>query len=523
VNAPRKLILVVASLLVLSPLMFSSATNVYITQNGSSQGSCSTNPQSAAWFNSASNWGGGASQIGPGTTVLLCGTITTPLTFQGSGTSASPITLTFDTGAAISATCGGSGCLSAANRSYVIVDGGTPCGWISQAQVACNGTIQNTTSEPSGSQFGIDGTNCSNCEFRNLNIGPLYTKSSGGTEPSGDIRGVQAVSSAGSGTWLVHNNILHDTSSAIVYVPNGSNDNGFQAYNNVTYNINSSVDISNNNNGTLTAALVHDNNFGSTANWDNSGCPDHHNSLHAFAYTTTNSGIKYYNNLINGNWGGCATGGLYFEGTNSTIFVYNNVWLMTYTQMNNGIVGMDGSGFTSTVQFYNNTILGQSQPGDVCMTLGSGSSPVSISIENNVISGCETLFAGEGSAITWTKADYNTWGGSSGSTPWGLHCDPGPCSYYNFSGWQAAVSGESHSTFGSSTSYVGVNSNGMLESSSPAIGAGTNLTGLGIAALDFDIAGVPRPGGSAAWDDSAHTLGSGSAPAPPTGLSAQVQ
>jgi hypothetical protein len=527
VKRPPNSLLAIMFVFAFSALGFSSATNVYITPNGASQGNCTTSPQTPAWFNSAANWGGAANQIGPGTTVLLCGTITTPLTFQGSGSSASPVTVIFDTGAMINpSACSsgtGSACLSAAGKSYIIVDGGTTCGWIGQVAMPCNGTIKNSTSEPNGSNFGIDASNCRNCEFRNLNIGPIYTKSSGGTEPSGDIRGIQAVSSAGTGTWLIHNNIAHDTSSAFVYVPSGASDPGPQVYNNVTYNINSSLDISNNSNGTLIAAIVHDNNFGSTGNWDNTGCPDHHNSMHAFAQGTgSNSGFQYYNNLINGDWGGCATGGLYFEGPSGTILVYNNTWLMTYTQMNNGIVGFDGASFAATVQFYDNTVIGQSQSGDVCMTLGSGSSLTSISMNNNIISGCSSLFAGQGSGVTWTKVDYNIWGGSSSSTPWGLKCDPGPCSYYNFSGWQAAVSGEKHSAFGSGDSYVGVNSNGTLQSGSPAIGAGSNLTGLGVTALDSDILGNLRPGGSGAWAGGAFNYPSSGAPQAPTGLAAVV-
>jgi hypothetical protein len=527
VKRPSNPVLAIIFVLVFSALGSSSATNVYITPNGASQGNCTTGPQTPAWFNSSANWGSGTSQIGPGTSVLLCGTITTPLTVQSSGSGGNPITITFDTGAAInpiSCSSGtGNACLSVAGRAYIIVDGGTTCGWINHAQVACNGTIQNSTAQPSGSNFGIDASNCTNCEFRNLNIGPIYTKSSGGTEPSGDIRGIQAVSSAGTGTWQIHNNIAHDTSSAFVYVPSGSNDPGPTVYNNVTYNINSSLDISNNSNGTLIAAVVHDNNFGSTANWDNSGCPDHHNSMHAFAQGTgSNSGFQYYNNLINGNWGGCATSGLYFEGPSGTILVYNNVWLMTYTQMNNGIVGFDGASFAATMRFYNNTLIGQSRSGDVCMTLGSGSSATSISMENNIISGCNSLFAGQGSAITFTKVDYNTWGGDSSSTPWGLNCNPGPCSYYNFSGWQTAVSGEAHSTFGSSSSFVGVDSNGTLQSGSPAIGAVTNLTDVEVTALDSDMVGNPRPGGSTAWDGGAFNHSSSGAPPVPTSLTAVV-
>ena len=56
--------LAIIFVLAFSALGFSSATNVYITPDGSSQGACTSSPQNPAWFNSASNWGSGASQIG---------------------------------------------------------------------------------------------------------------------------------------------------------------------------------------------------------------------------------------------------------------------------------------------------------------------------------------------------------------------------------------------------------------------------------------------------------------------------
>ena len=516
-NGPRKFLLIVTSLLTFAPLMFSSATNIYITQDGSSQGACTASPHNAAWFNSSSNWGGGTSQIGPGTTVLLCGTISSTLTAQGSGASGSPVTILFDTGASITTTCNGGSCLAVTNKSYVIVDGGVPCGWINQVLVPCNGTVQSSAAQPSGSQFGIDASSCSNCEFRNLNIGPIYTKSSGGNEPVGDIRGIQTLPSSGNGTWLIHNNIIHDTSSAIVYVPNGSNDNGFQAYNNVTYNINSSVDISNNNNGTLTAASIHDNHFGATGNWDNSGCPDHHNSLHAFAYTTTNSGIDYYNNLIDGDWGNCPTSGLFIEGNgsvNQNVRVFNNLWLMTYQQENNGIVSITAGGY---VRFYNNTVIGANSS-DTCVGV-TGNAGATVYIENNIISNCTTLFA-PSSLTGYTTVDNNIYGGNN-TNPWTDQSIP--AWYPTLALWQAHCKCDTHSSYGASASWVKVNSGGTLEAGSPAIAEGADLTSLSIPALDSDIAGIGRPGGSSPWDAGAYDSTTNPPPAPPTGLAAQVQ
>jgi hypothetical protein len=68
---------------------------IYIGQSaaGSGDGSSCASAKAISFFNTAGNWGTGSSQIGPGKTVKLCGTITSALTLLGSGTSGNPITV----------------------------------------------------------------------------------------------------------------------------------------------------------------------------------------------------------------------------------------------------------------------------------------------------------------------------------------------------------------------------------------------------------------------------------------------
>src|SRR5258707_9894695 len=53
-----------------------SAKDIYISQSGTGTGTSCTDTLPVAWFNNSANWGSGSSQIGPGTTVHLCGTFT---------------------------------------------------------------------------------------------------------------------------------------------------------------------------------------------------------------------------------------------------------------------------------------------------------------------------------------------------------------------------------------------------------------------------------------------------------------
>ena len=85
------LIRLVSMILLFGGICF--ANDIYIGQNasGSGNGSSCANARAASFFNSGGNWGSGATQIGPGTVVHLCGNITSGLTFQGDGTSGNPV------------------------------------------------------------------------------------------------------------------------------------------------------------------------------------------------------------------------------------------------------------------------------------------------------------------------------------------------------------------------------------------------------------------------------------------------
>jgi hypothetical protein len=88
-----------------STAMGATASNdIYLAQNsaGAGGGTDCADAMPVSFFNSSANWGSGGNQIGPGTTVHLCGTITTALSFQGSGASGNPVVLD-GTGATMSA------------------------------------------------------------------------------------------------------------------------------------------------------------------------------------------------------------------------------------------------------------------------------------------------------------------------------------------------------------------------------------------------------------------------------------
>jgi hypothetical protein len=90
------------------------AENIYVSQDGTGDGTSCSSPRSASWFNTSGNWGSGAGQINGGDTVYLCGTINSALTMQASGSSGAAITID-----GASATL--SGALNAPSRSYLAI------------------------------------------------------------------------------------------------------------------------------------------------------------------------------------------------------------------------------------------------------------------------------------------------------------------------------------------------------------------------------------------------------------------
>jgi hypothetical protein len=225
------------------PVSEAAATNVYIAQNaaGAGNGADCADSLSVSWFNNSVNWGSGGSQIGPGTVVHLCGTITTTLTVNGSGTSGNVIEILFESGASITvATCNGA-CLNLGGNSYILIDGGAnrPCGWnvaTNASEGTCNGVIQDTANGTALANHNADtgiSISGSNVEVRNIGIYNIWV--SNGTSANSPGTNPQCIGVNTSSNITVHDMVCHDAVSFIngIY---GTNISGYNVYNNEVYN-----------------------------------------------------------------------------------------------------------------------------------------------------------------------------------------------------------------------------------------------------------------------------------------------
>jgi len=240
--------------------------------------------------------------------------------------------------------------------------------------------------------------------------------------------------------------------------------------------------------------IVHDINLGGTG--------VHCDGIHMFPNTGSGqmSNVTIYNNLFYNPCNGFNTAYMYFEGVFVAPKVFNNVCINQASQADPCIEMGSGSGpqtITNPV-VVNNTILGgdEGQAFDVLF----GPATTGVIFKNNVVTGSNTLmslqtggsFAAGGlnnnayELLTQTGNMY----GYHGST------------ITTFSGWQAATGQDANST-SQPIANLKLNSDGTLQSGSPAIGLGVNLTSLGIPALNSDKAGIARPS-TGAWDAGAY-------------------
>jgi hypothetical protein len=506
----------------------SFGSTTYVSQNGGSfSGGSACNGKttiSESTFNS--------SKPSPGDQVYLCGVLAnaTGLYVGGSGTSGNPITITFDSGAKISVPYCNSICFNLGGQSYIVVDGGTPCGPSTLCSSTDTGTgIIEATGNGTGlaNQFiptqGIVSTG-SNIEVRNLILRNMYQHKSfsDNTGGAGDISG-----------WLwqgneisLHDSTIHDVSAGFQGSGSGAKSSNVSVYNNYFWNINWGVSGGTASGQTNSNWSIHDNHFGSTANWDDSSNTYHHDRI--FLYDTVAgqgnfSGVYIYNNLFDGASGCCATAQVYFGGgSEQDTYIFNNVFNNggQSTGLANALLEETG-GSSDTIWTYDNTIIGAGALVDTedCVQLEG-----TVVFENNIVVGCNTLLLAKGD-VTFTTIDYNSYG-PSGTNAW--QSSGGSSNYISLSAWQSFTKSEGHSQ---KVSNLDLTSSGVPETGSPVLQAGINLSSLcsgPLVALCSDTsAGDTRTPGSrpatGAWDAGSYEDPVDPPPVPPTGLSAVVQ
>jgi hypothetical protein len=526
---------------ILAPIASAQTQNIYIaaTAQGAATGADCADALAYTFFNSTGNWAGSftAGKISPGTTAVICGTITAPtgasgfLTFQGSGTSGHPITLQFASGAVLTAAYWGTnGAIYSNGNNYITVDGNSLGGTVAASANGTGLANQYDTTK------GVYLINCSNCAVRNLNVTNLYVHTctwvTSGSNPL-----VNCTDEAGFdsyGIWInggsnstITGNLVHDVHWGLTFsfASSTTSANDQMTYN-TTFNVDHGIfTADNNSNATVTGFVADHNTSYGGQNWDDNADQNHHDGIHISINSTgsTMPTPQISNNYIYSGAsfqgvhantfiyvaGGCAgcTNGSGITGAN----VFNNVMVNTFTGTIGSITCQPIFG-TAALAMYglnglaaNNTFLGATTSacgqGNSCIQyLGTGT------IQKNNICQVFSLFTFNDGGSTMSLSNYND--------VYGASFDPfhAGSTYYTLANWQLCTSGCQTSSgapdLNSTTANPLLNTSSvppyqLTNSGSAAWQKGTNLTSLGIAALDMDANGVARPA-SGNWDMGAY-------------------
>lgn len=520
-----------------------NASDVYVAQTsvGAANGSDCADAHGVSWFNSTSSWGTSTGQIGPGTTVHLCGTISSAITVHGNGTSSQPITILFDSashGQISMPALPTNGGLILDGASNIVVDGGGA------------GVIQSTnngspSSLCSGSPYtnsvmsiAIHASNSNHITIKNLTIGPVYVHVCT-ADDSSNHSGLSppyptAIYFLGVSNFTIQNNTIHDGGWLLfgtgnyLYIEDNNLYNMDHGFGGGTGSANS----------TFHDVYFINNHFHDTNVWNTDDNSFHHDGIHLWGYCDSGSlicttgyiyNVYIYNNLFDGAFGSQnVTSWVFLEANIQNVYVFNNYFNGT-NALGWGPALCEIQGVN--VQSYNNTVVGFTTGGGLTAAFYIGG-PQTVS-RNNFISTANGLIGThhytnlevEGN-YSYTLSNNVYANGGSNSFVWCSPSTPTSCTYYDqahYSSW-ASASGETNGVY---SARALINSDGTLKAGSPAIGAGANLYSLcngkpnpGLGALCYDKNGKPRPS-SGAWDAGA--FNSGTAPAAPTDLTGVVK
>ncbi|HJT71382.1 MAG TPA: choice-of-anchor Q domain-containing protein [Terriglobales bacterium] len=558
-------IFLAVGVLTLQSLALASLTNVYVAQNaaGLANGSSCANAYAATFFNTQTNWGSGSSQIGPGTVVHVCGVWAggngvTFLKFQGSGSSGNVIELLFEAGAAMRPNyCSSAGCLDLNSQSYILIDGGTTCGETSHwSTTSCNGEIVDQTTGSSGakcpngsscttqlpdtttvSAVGTNSGSPSNIEVRNLHI-HLYTRLSSDTTGGGtSTYGIGLFGGTLAQGITVHN-MMFDGMEKAYLISLGSASGTLSRYQLYDSNITDQcwamgvgADAPSMN---ITNLQFHDN---EVSNWDNWAPANHTNAdCHTNGTmwfngdgNTVHSGSGFigdptsmiYNNYIHGSLtggysGSSPSGMISCQDNCIDVAIFNNV--VHYVNESNvgggGLIYFNGAGGGQQL-VYSNTLIEDSGLNGSCIVVTGTTGPTVV--KDNIAYGCGDFIEIRPNCPTCVTSDDND--GYNITQAWVVNNSANSGQFISLATWQGTYGQDTHTTTGSPL----LDASYKPQTGSAAIGGGANLTGVGITALNSDVAGVARPSGTTPWDIGAYQSGASAvAPAPPSGFVATV-
>jgi len=487
-----------------------SAKDIYIAQTaqGSGNGTSAANAYAVSWFNTAGNWGSGSSQINPGDTVHLCGTITSALTIQASGTASAQTTIYFESGANITVpdfpvhTSGGQ--INGNGKSYYTIDGGGH-GWMtttaSTSYPASNGQY------PTAIMLGLNSGTVVGVTIQNLTVTNVYNMQNGGSTDSTESVGIFGYNILLTNV-TIRGCTVGQAYAGIEIIYAGGHSYNLQIYSNTIVHCNWLTRIPPYTGTSVMDTCKEYGNIGDYigTDYDDGTDANHHDGFFwdASATGSWTTNVSIFDNALGPHLGIQTTAHIYFSaaggGGHHAALIYNNVFSIASTV--SSIAPGDGAiylwGFTGDV--YNNTI-NDARNGTGSFLTVTTDTPALVNVENNIVTGCKACLVSNIGTFDYNLYYYN--GGA-----------PGLMNNGTWAQWQS--SGHDTHSIVADPLYVNASAyNFAIQSGSPAIGATPqNFYSL----FTTDIAGTIRPS-TGNWTMGAYLYGSGPVPpAPPTDL-----
>jgi hypothetical protein len=242
--------------------------------------------------------------------------------------------------------------------------------------------------------------------------------------------------------------------------------------------------------------VVAGNEIRDAANWDDVKDVFHHNGIMVFngSGNPTMAGLAIYNNYIHGDLGINNTAYIFLDlnaaGKMPGPLIFNNLLVNESRKNAPANAYITGCG-TGGGQIYGNTVFGHgNSEGEGAFAAGAG-----CTIENNIVWGTNHGIVTRPGSIP--ASDHNVF--------YDLICHGTGCfavgrTYYRTLGqWRA----DTHQDAKSTDRNPRLNADFYPQARSSAVGLGANLTRLGIAELNSDKAGNPRPV-TGPWDAGAY-------------------
>jgi hypothetical protein len=376
--------------------------DLYIAQTaaGTNDMSSCANAQSMAWLNTAGNWGAGANKVSAGDTVHLCGTITSPLTIQGSGTNSTTnaITIKFETGAKFSkAHWNQSGtnqdsAIYSGGYNYIVIDGGTDGIIESTLNGSSGGTCPGGSCTSQLANNGIYfGSGTIGTTIKNINIRNLYYRTST-TDYAPATTSLNSIVVSGQITNLSIYNVTATYANNLFWIAIAGTSSGVYIYNNTLSATSVAISVGI---GSVGATLDDIKMYGNTCNigveWYGNDLTYwnpyvHDNCLHLFATQGGSDQItnaSYYNNYNGGLTGYVGTSLAFMEGKVMSPLVYNNVFFKeSGVNAANGSVYIKGCPGTG---IYNNTFVSADNSGTAIGMSPEYTGTERATIKNNII------------------------------------------------------------------------------------------------------------------------------------------